>query len=118
MLLLILAMPDSYFLKEIIAFFSFFKKTNFDYLSYLTAYPFYAPASVTLLFSGFLFAFLATEKRLKIKMMYQFLTVIFSLVFFYFHCKQICGAKIYIPYRTDMRDARYIFSIFVFKGFR
>jgi hypothetical protein len=65
-------------------YFTFFKIQQFEYLDYVVASPFNVMAGIILLASGLLGLILIQNKEIKIKLLYLYTAIIFSMVFFIF----------------------------------
>ncbi len=76
---------------------SFFEMRNFDYLEYLTGYPFKPIANITLLLTGLALFFFVKKKDIKIRILYLYVTLGFSLVFFIFIATRYVALKYTSP---------------------
>lgn len=85
---------------------SFFRIKNYDYLKYLTQFPFFKELNVLLLSVGLVLLF--TNKKRKDKLMYFYLTIGFSLVFFIWIGNRYPG-NLYISHIVAMSIIMIIF---------
>ncbi len=75
---------------------TFFEMKNFAYLDYLTGYPFNPLVTFILLFTG-LALFFIVKKEMKIRILYLYITIAFSLIFFIFIANRYVALKYTSP---------------------
>ena len=94
---------DNPILRNVMGLTSFFEVKNVVYLDYLTAYPFASVVNITLLLTGLTLFFLIKNPTTKVKLLYLYVTVGFTLVFFIFVANRYPALKY----------ASHIFPIFI-----
>ena len=92
---------------------TFFKMKQFEYIDYMASSPFNVMAGIILLVSGLLFVFYIQKKQTKIRLIYLYTAIIFSLVFFIFMANRYQAFK-YISHVVPVSMMSVVYLILLF----
>jgi hypothetical protein len=108
-----LASVDSEIMLRAYNYFTFFKIRQFEYLDYVAAAPFNVMAGIILLVSGLLMLVSIQNKEIKIKILYLYTAIIFSMVFFIFIANRYQAFK-YISHIVPVAMLLAVYMVLLF----
>lgn len=105
-------LTDSF--SQIINFISFFGRNNIIYLDYLTKFPFISSIGIVLLISVIVSIFFIEKRKLREKLVYLSILIVFSLGFFIYIADRY-SSFVYISHITPLAIILILYSYIFFK---